>query len=162
MQNLDRFNFKIAIIEVDNQTSIYDNIQTGIYDVFSIRWEDDGLYVKFYDYSKKGFYADYLLQEVNQNNCKFQLLQCTGLKDKNGKLIFEGDIVQVHIKEHKKDTLITPNFTYGVCKWYMYSFFIQKIENNTNPTKKVLSIDFFDTLEIIGNKFLNPELIENI
>lgn len=39
---------------------------------------------------------------------------------------------------------------------------LQKIENNTNTTKKVLSIDFFDALEIIGNQFESPELIENI
>ena len=151
MQNLDRFNFKIAIHSKKINGC---DLPCGVYDVFGFQKSFTLLQIIVFFNQKKYF--------IDLSTHSFTLLQCTGLKDKNGKLVFEKDIVQVHIKKDKKDNFITPNFTYGVCEWYMYSFFIQKIENNTNTTKKVLSIDFFDTLEIIGNQFENPELIENI
>lgn len=75
-----------------------------------------------------------------------KLIQCTGLKDKNGKLIYEGDIV--------KD-LIIPEFFY-IVKWFNSGFYLE-----STITGSFLKFD--DTQqEVIGNIYENPELLEQL
>ena len=71
------------------------------------------------------------------------LMQYTGLKDKNRKEIYEGDIVNI-------DGLIVPVI------WYAGAWMVEYF---TIPTKSYLS--HFDELdvEIIGNKYENTELL---
>ena len=70
--------------------------------------------------------------------------QCTGLKDKNGKLIYEGDIV--------KDINI-PSYFYIVV-WFKGGFYLKSTISN--------SFLVFDTTqqEVIGNIYENPELLK--
>ena len=65
--------------------------------------------------------------------------QCTGLKDKNGKLIFEGDIIS-----RGEDR--------GVIKYddETASYYIRWKESET----------FIEDCEVIGNIYENPELLE--
>lgn len=74
-----------------------------------------------------------------------RLMQFTGLKDKNGKEIYEGDIVRDFIGSHKE----------VVWREDMASFVIrQKIGAS-------MQINFDDEpLEIIGNIYENPELLK--
>ena len=71
------------------------------------------------------------------------LMQYTGIKDKNRKEIYEGDIVNI-------DGLIVPVI------WYAGAWMVEYF---TIPTKSYLS--HFDELdvEIIGNKYENTELL---
>lgn len=66
--------------------------------------------------------------------------QCTGLKDKNGKLIWENDICKYQWNGKTKIDVIKydpPMFSYsGAMRWNL------------------------DCDEVIGNKFDNPELLE--
>lgn len=81
------------------------------------------------------------------------LMQSTGLKDKNGVEIFEGDIVQYRDGEYSY---------LGIVKRDCYQFFIDGIEPDDNYDFIDVSNTFDGTssLEVIGNIWDNPELLE--
>jgi len=80
-----------------------------------------------------------------------ELMQYTGLKDKNGKEIYEGDIVKVcnHLREEPKELIREVFFQDG--------FF-----GIIDEYDKEDWLCAWDIKEVIGNKFENPELLEEI
>ena len=78
-------------------------------------------------------------------NDDFIIMQCTGLEDKNGKLIYEGDIVE--------DALMN-RFTITFNEEYL-SYLLTNIKTNEQMV-------FYPNikLEVIGNIYENPELLE--
>ena len=96
---------------------------------------------------KHVFFFDYDDDQVS-------IMQYTGLKDKNGKEIYEGDIVIA-----KGDVSVLYLVKFGQ---YMYSdacFFLEEI-SDTNPPLRFFSRGI-DQTEIIGNIHENPELLES-
>nr|DAX61769.1 MAG TPA: YopX protein [Caudoviricetes sp.] len=79
---------------------------------------------------------------------EIELMQSTGLKDKNGKEIFEGDIL-------KSNKYITSVF-------YERGAYCVKFSRTPNTTVTMNVISFIEKYKtkIIGNIYENPELLE--
>lgn len=89
-----------------------------------------------------------IVNDVKTNGYKISfkdccIMQCTGLRDKNGELIFEGDILKTKT---------------GLAKvvYFLAEFVLESIHNTD------FSFIDWDTVEqeVIGNIYENPELLE--
>lgn len=80
--------------------------------------------------------------------------RCTGLKDKNGKLIFEGDIIKT--KEYGRDIGHSNVNNFDIFK-VIYEPAVFRLENVRRGFNLVGNGNDF---EIIGNVHDNPELLE--
>ena len=90
-------------------------------------------------------------EEVDKNT----ICQCTGLKDRNGKLIFENDIVAYW------DTYSTEN---GWSEADCIGKVVWDDETLSFQVTKRLSAESYEVLDecsVIGNIFDNPELLES-
>lgn len=102
----------------------------------------------------KGFKTSYYFPE------QVVLMQCTGLKDKNGKLIYEGDIVkfgEFYEEWH--------SFHIGKVYWggeYSYPAFEIQCSTYDFDTCNGLSYIFGEglSIEVIGNIYENIDLLE--
>lgn len=81
----------------------------------------------------------------------YTLMQCTGIKDKNGKLIYEGDIC----RNANTDEIVSVDW-HGTFASFVWS-----------KPKYAKIYDFgelfraYDYYEVIGNIYENPELLES-
>lgn len=81
------------------------------------------------------------------------LMQSTGLLDKNGKEIFEGDILKV-TDEHSWLEVVSFNKDKA-----MFVFREAKREIEETPLYDLFNTDIFE-VEIVGNIYTNPKLAE--
>lgn len=131
----DRFKFRVKF-QIDNSIEIFDveNIDIAHQQIF-FRREDCNLY------------------NIGLGVKGTELMQCTGLKDKNGKLIYEGDIVT---PVYTNATLLEPKITGQVISGKA-CFQIQSPHIAYNALQILNSEKAF---EVIGNIYENPELLK--
>lgn len=107
---------------------------------------DIQLWINYVHYSRKD-------SDIGKGNYPADviLMQYTGLKDKNGTEIYEGDIVydpwgDKHIVIWDEESMM---FTYDVNEWWMPYLWCRSHE-----------ADELDKPEVIGNIYDNPELLK--
>lgn len=87
---------------------------------------------------------------IHRDSYQHELMQYTGLKDENGKEIYEGDIV----KAYESNIICEVIFSEGAM--FMLRWNDNKWGNNEYHHYGVGAF----TLEVIGNIYENPELLE--
>lgn len=132
------------------------NYNNKIYDVFAIDFFHSTGQIVSLDRKET------LMCEINLDN----LIQCTGLKDKNGKLIYEGDILDLYVSTKKL-------YRYQV-KFEIGSFMLVSQDeifdfpNKWNDNVYPLSQLYFEyrneensiwECEVIGNIYENGDLL---
>lgn len=88
-------------------------------------------------------------------NNDLNLMQSTGLKDKNGKEIFEGDVIAIEVDDTGTpiNARVFQNSKIGVLMFHVFE------DNEDVPMVELLE-DNSVAFEIIGNVYENPELLE--
>ena len=112
---------------------------------------------------------EYFEQQSWDGDKDFVIMQCTGLKDKNGKLIYEGDIINDKSNHIRVVVWEQDCFKYPALKTSRY--FHRPISNKLEERKIDLraKLTFQDAVgkcdkkhfEVIGNIYENNELLES-
>lgn len=113
---------------------------------------------------KEGGNIEYYNLQNGSGGIEYDIMQYTGLKDKNGKEIYEGDIVLYKHASYKDISRILYHEEVA-------SFVMEAIKEDDNTSmarfKKGTIREFvagrvngYDYVKVIGNIFENPELLE--
>lgn len=141
MRMQDRYLFRGK--RLDNGEWVYGNLirsndsEVG-YEAIIIPTNDSNMYTKGGSIGDLGFENWHRVNETT-------ICQCTGLKDKNGKLIWENDIVKINNSE--VNALITFRDFEIICTIPREKYYKHRLEHTTE-------------YEVVGNVFDNPELLE--
>jgi len=93
--------------------------------------------------------------ELHPRDENIILMQSTGLKDKNGKEIFEGDIIAIEVDDNEApiNAKVFQNRKIGILMFHVFE------DNEDVPMVELLE-DNSAAFKIIGNIYENKELID--
>ena len=112
--------------------------RVGLTEVVSIDFFRKKIKINHWEYGNSNFFP---LDEV-------VLMQSTGLKDKNGVEIFEGDVLTSNVQPCKMVNPIKDG--YGVVRF----------ENGMFKLGAISLVTFISKMEVVGNIYENPELLD--
>ncbi|MDD7637236.1 MAG: YopX family protein [Clostridiales bacterium] len=130
--------------------------------LFRAKRTDNGKWVEgFPSYDEFGEIGE--IEEYNKTSSVFHYIdpsticQCTGLKDKNGKLIWENDIVKRKFRLFSGEAKYEEKENCGVVK---YDESYARFGYQCSVFAMLRESEKYDSLEVIGNISDNPELLE--
>lgn len=85
----------------------------------------------------------------------YKIMQCTGLEDKNGKKIYEGDIVEVYVQNMAFITVVV----WGK-KSHSWSLKCDRTNREKFGTMKYYKLPLSKNIKVIGDIYSTPELLE--
>lgn len=131
----------------------YDNYFNRMFSVFSMDWDREGI-VKEIHVEIEGVKGDTVAVLLSDGH----LMQSTGLSDKNGVEIFEGDILQY---KYPYDMRMK---TFGIVVWRYDKacFALKDMRGLTTEQMELYRITADNYLEVVGNIYENKELLKNI
>ena len=98
-------------------------------------------YSELYGFNREWFYID-----------ESTICQCTGLKDKNGNMVFENDIMSAHL-----DDCFPEDITYARVIWGDTGYCLREKDSMDIQPLEEIDMEYFTAC---GNAFDNPELLE--
>lgn len=149
----DRFNYRIALHQDKYEEYGLEKFKNQrIFEVKTLNMGYENSTVEIIaEYSN----GDWAVREIDIEDV--DLMQCTGLKDKNGTLIYEGDIVREYFGETGTYQVV---FCPYIAQWEWVNL------NDERPNWEMFSEQFegmaihqgiSTDLEVIGNIYENPE-----
>lgn len=110
-------------------------------------YDFEGSYSLGFTVDKYSYFWAHEQYETATKRCSgYPIMQCTGLTDKNGDWIYEGDIVKCSGKQR-------------TIKWSNGKFwFVAEIANSYEDISEMFG-KYYNEVEVIGNIYQNPELI---
>jgi uncharacterized phage protein (TIGR01671 family) len=113
-------------------------------------WLKDKMYYQDQNTASRMWGMEGFAQTVgNEKGYTPDIMQFTGLPDKNGKEIYEGDILQYYWKDEGRIRTTTVSWDNDYLQW---------VEDNHSLVELFNDENIFD-IEIIGNIYSNPELL---
>lgn len=136
-------------------------------DIFRLRmWTDDynwdcGVYKMIYyvecrDYTQNTMLSVHSFDELLDNHEAYNIMLCTGIKDSNGKLIYENDIIEIKYNKHRTENYQVKYGKYITCGSSIpnIGFYIQNLEDNS-----IWSFYNKEKITIIGNIYETKEFM---
>lgn len=91
----------------------------------------------------------------------FYVMQCTGLKDKNGKEIYDGDIIDIHQTVNGCNLFVITWGDVGISARYLIdSEMLREYEYDIKELLEVNIGKYEKSVEVVGNIYENDELLE--